>query len=96
MRNIDWLEIDSLESTAHSLCRDQEILHNTLGVHLLLCAKAIQAIARADTGDSDDAAADAAIREALGQAHSALVLAEARRQAEESLQRLTLALKECT
>ena len=84
-----------LEEVAARLQCERDPLRKAFGSHLKKCAKALHDIEWVDSCDSSPGDEVMAIKAALGPDGPALVLSEARKQAEVALEQLKVALADC-
>jgi hypothetical protein len=83
-----------LEEVASRLQRERDPLRRAFGSHLQKCAKALYDIERVDSSDCAPGDEVKAIKVALGSDGPALILSEAKGEAEAALERLKAALAE--
>ena len=84
-----------LDDVASRLQCERDPLRKAFGAHLQKCAKALHDIEWVDSGDCSPGDEVKAIKAALGPDCPALVLSEARKQAESALEQLKAALADC-
>lgn len=84
-----------LEYVASRLQCECDPLREAFGSHLQQCAKALHDIEWVDSGDYSPGDEVKAIKAVLGTDGHALVLSEARKQAEAALEQLKAALADC-
>ena len=84
-----------LEDVASRLQCERDTLRKAFGSHLKKCANAMRDIEWVDSGDCSPGDEVKAIKAVLGPECPALVLSEARKQAEAALEQLKAALADC-